>query len=77
MIVKAAIKRRHKIYTGKSHCEIITNNMKIIFDRDSVEGFITDTKRFFNRKDAAIHAYLCGQIKERKEILYSGDIKIK
>jgi hypothetical protein len=38
------------------------------------QGFVDDAGNFLNRKDAAKHAYECGQIPELALTLYSEDV---
>jgi hypothetical protein len=74
MITSSAIQI---IHTGKSHAEII---LRIIREPEmlptfTTEGFVNDKGNFLNRKEAAVHAYECGQINELLKELFSSDLE--
>ena len=77
MIKSAAIKYNDKIYTGKTHSDIINSqdDPLILFSLGE-NGFLTDRDEFLDRIEAGKHALECGQIK-RLDLdgrLYSGDL---
>lgn len=78
MINKAAICKDGTVYTGdynERHCHIIQNHPRGFFKGGScVQGFVTDVGEFLNRVSAAVHAYKCGQIKEKKRVLFTEDL---
>lgn len=74
MIVLAAIKKDNIIYTGKRHAWIMWENPYQFKGNDNIQGFITNTGEFVDRKIAAQIAYQCGQIDQEQKELYSEDI---
>ena len=52
---------------------ILNNNKKIIVDSE-IQGFLTNTNTFVDRKDAAIIAFNAGQILKPIQKLFSEDI---
>lgn len=76
MIKESAIKRANKIYTGKSHTEILKAHISegTFSKNDYTLGFVTDSGEFVTRMQAAKIAYEYGQIKEKMSILFSTDI---
>jgi hypothetical protein len=77
MITTAAIKI-DQIYTGRSHAEICLSAIRDKLNpvnRKVTEGFLTDKNVFLTRKEAADHAFECGQIKEKKFELFSYDLE--
>jgi hypothetical protein len=69
MIKEAAILKDGIVYTGHRHNNILCDKSRpFAFLRDGIQGFVTDTGIFMNRKDAANHAFECGQTKENKNI---------
>lgn len=73
-IVKAAVRDKNGgIYTGRRHLQIL----KLVppeLVKDSEEGFLTDKGVFVDREEAAIIAFLCGQIREELNELQSIDL---
>jgi len=64
IIKQAAILHNGIIYEGKRHKDIVMNAPKHInIRKGGVEGFVTNTGMFLNRKEAANVAYMMGQIK--------------
>lgn len=80
MIVKAAILHDDQIYTGKRHCDVIYEMTRdgICWCSSDIEGFVTDTGEFLNRKDARQHFINVGQVsisgELRRDALYSEDL---
>ena len=76
MIIVAAIKYNGLICVGKNHADILFNIIKNTnyAGTDSVEGFLDDSGSFLARREAADHAFECGQIKEKKLELFSFDL---
>lgn len=80
MIIKAAILRNGKVYTGRRHPDIIYEMRLngLSWNQTEIEGFITDTGEFLNRKDARKHFIDSGQISVsgdlREDALYSEDL---
>ena len=81
MIVQAALKIDGKIWKGCNKCRhsdlikqyiITTENVELI--TNEMQGFLTDDGTFLNRKQAAEHAYINGQIPEQQETLISEDL---
>lgn len=75
MIVSCAIRKNNQIFSAaieKSHSYIIASN-EILPPYD--EGFLTDDNRFLDRKDAAVHAFDCGQIDSSVKVLLSTLLK--
>ena len=73
MIKNAAIKYKEKIFTGNSHYSILEKN-KFLYDKDYIEGFITDKNIFVDRREAAKIAFDCKQIKIKINSLFSYNI---
>lgn len=75
VIEQAAIWNNGIIYKGKRHKDIIMNAPKHLNIRQGgIEGFITNTGLFVDRKEAAELAFEFGQIPEPKTELKSEDI---
>jgi hypothetical protein len=79
MIVASAIKKDGVVYTGRRHNNILCDRSRPFgFLRAGEQGFVTDTGEFLDRVAAAVHAFECGQLSERKVIeggrLYSEDL---
>jgi hypothetical protein len=67
MIKFAAIKKDGIVYVGKQcqrHDNIINDDRKLNPLRflNGVQGFVDESGKFYNRHDAAIHAFECGQL---------------
>jgi len=79
MIKEAAIRlRTGTIVTGKRHHTIfaMAKTMGIprhIFKKGT-QGFVDEKGNFLNQKEAGVHAYGCGQIKEPTDCLVSEDL---
>lgn len=77
MIVSSAVKKNGRIFTGIRHAECI---LKVIGNDSSIrvfqeeQGFVTDAGVFLSRKDAAEHAFICGQIDKKLDTLFSEDL---
>lgn len=76
MIEQAAIQKDGAVYVGRRHSNIIRDHPAGFFKRSTgaVSGFITDTGRFLDRRDAGLHAYCAGQIKKPVDCLMSEDL---
>jgi len=79
MITSAAIKYNNLVCVGKNHADILFNLIKNTNSggTGTVDGFITDSGNFLTRREAADHAFECGQIKEKKFELFSCDLEGK
>lgn len=53
---------------------LVSKEKFIEFNKNNVQGFLTDTNEFVSRKDGAIIAKLAGQCKDDVEILFSEDL---
>ena len=78
-IRQAAILQDGVIYEGRAHCNIIQeiNNVSKYKHNPENQGFVTDSGRFVDRKEAAAIALGCGQIKKLwywKDKLDSADL---
>ena len=74
MIVKAAIRKNGKIYTGHRHHNILGDAKPFGSLKGGEQGFVTENYEFVNREVAAKIAFECGQIPRPKKILFSEDI---
>jgi len=77
MIIKSAIRKNGKIYTGHRHYNILNNAEPFGFLRDGEQGFVDENGIFLTREEAAIEAIKCGQIKQlkyHKSKLFSEDL---
>lgn len=75
IIKSAAVWNNGVVYTGKRHKDIYINAPKHLnIRKGGIDGFVTNSGMFLNRKDAADLAYQMGQIKEPKEKLQSEDL---
>lgn len=78
MITEAAIFKEGKIYhcgIKRRHSDVILSQPYEFFLRsNSMQGFIDECGKFYNRREAAEHAYQCGQIKEKIDCLISEDL---
>lgn len=78
MITEAAILKDGIIYhVGKlkRHCDIILSKPLGYFRKPiSIHGFIDEYGKFYSRREAADHAYQCGQIKNKADCLISEDL---
>lgn len=66
-----------KIYRGKRHCHAFAEAKKHgspIIKPMALQGFITSRGEFVNRYKAAEIAWVAGQIKNPKKMLFSEDI---
>jgi hypothetical protein len=71
MITRVAVKHEGIVYVGaegKRHDSVIQNmvNHNLNNLHTSINGFIDDKGNFLNRKDAAKHAFECGQLPNDK-----------
>ena len=65
MITQAAIRRGDEVITGRRHCDCIKAAMARGWKppvTQKEQGFVDDTGRYYNRKQAKIEAFRCGQI---------------
>lgn len=78
MIKSVAVKIGDTLIPGKQgerHADVILQCIKSNRDTTWAEkGFLTETGDFLNRHQAAVHAFICGQIQEQKESLISEDL---
>lgn len=74
MIVNAAIQKDGKTYIGKRHNLILNETLPFGYLKGGIQGFVTVTGRFVDRKEAAKIAYDCGQIDIQKKELFSEDL---
>ena len=77
MIITAAIKYNNVVSVGKNHADVLFNLIKNTdyAGTGSVEGFLDDSGTFLTRREAADHAFECGQIREKKFALFSYDLE--
>jgi hypothetical protein len=68
MIVAAAIRQSGKVYTGKRHCECISEMVALGYSTPikGEQGFVDDTGAFLDRHAAGEHAIVCGQIERMR-----------
>lgn len=72
VIQQAAIWNNGIVYKGKRHKDIVMSQPKHInIRKGGIEGFVTTSGIFLDRKEAAKVAYQCGQISEPVEELKS------
>jgi hypothetical protein len=78
----AAIRVHNEIFVGRSHYEIMNKrdeDCNIILSKydiiDMEYGFMTNTDKFVDRKEAAKIAYNAKQINKKVDSLQSDDIK--
>ena len=66
MIILAAIKKNGIVYIGKTgqrHSDILCDKSRPFgFLKRGIQGFVDDKGIFYNRHDAAIHTFECGQL---------------
>jgi hypothetical protein len=78
MIICAAVRTANgKIYAGHRHCDAIRSAVghgEPTPITQKMQGFLTNDRVFVDRKDAAQIAFICGQITEPKETLFSEDV---
>ncbi len=84
MIKEAAIKREddNKIWTGHRHpdCfeEMKLDGIVSLAGSIYIQGFVTDTGEFLDRKEAFKHAVICNQVEDpddgKERILISEDL---
>lgn len=75
IIEQAAVWNNGIVYKGKRHKDIFINAPKHLNIRKGcIEGFVTTSGLFLDRKEAAELAYNMGQITEPKEKLKSEDL---
>lgn len=70
MITLAAIEKDGVIYVGaqgQRHNHILCDKSRPFgFLKMGVQGFVDETGKFYNRRDAARHAFECGQLPNDK-----------
>lgn len=75
IIQQAAIWNNGIVYKGHRHKDIVMSQPKHLnIRKGGIEGFVTSTGIFLDRKEAARVAYECGQISEPVEKLKSEHI---
>ena len=77
MIKKAALLLKDgSIIAGSNYKTIMNSNVSNqVYDFDcSIIGFIDDEDNFLNRFEAARHAFNCGQIKKKTNLLSAEDL---
>jgi hypothetical protein len=81
MITHAAIEKDGVVYvgaTGQRHNHILCDASRPFgFLKNGTQGFVDETGKFYNRHDAARHAFACGQLpydKECPDIILSEDL---
>lgn len=81
MITLAAIKKDGVVYVGtpgQRHHHILCDTSRPFgFLKKGTQGFVDENGKFYNRKDAAQHAFKCGQLPngtECPDILFSEDL---
>ena len=66
------------VVCGRRHCNcfVILKEIQpdLSYKTQIDQGFLTNTNRFVNRKEAAKIAYVCDQIKEENNCLMSEDL---
>ena len=66
MITLVAIKKDNIVYKGlpeQRHSDVLCDkNRPFGFLRNGVQGFIDENGKFYNRHEAASHAFKCGQL---------------
>jgi hypothetical protein len=79
-IVASAILFNGIAYEGHGHQHIrirIWNELKLNrFPTDGEEGFVTNTRRFVSRQEAADIAWKAGQLLSKVDLLYSEDFRL-
>ncbi len=76
-IIDAAVRLESKTRTGRRHAQIMREIWNVSPNRyisQDEEGFVTDSGRFVDRKEAAEIAFRSGQIPQKKEKLFSEDV---
>lgn len=77
MIISSAIKitETGRVYTGKRHHNIIQDNKGVNFKgknrEDVVQGFVDQTGKFYNRKEAYEYVIKCGQLQKDTNLIGS------
>ena len=82
MIKRVAVRLGKRVFVGadgKRHDSVITEMILVheLSVADSVNGFIDDKGNFLNRREAAKHAFECGQLPNDKtcpEAIMSEDL---
>ena len=81
MITRAAVEKDGKVYVGaegERHNHILCDKSRPFgFLRRSIQGFVDEHGKFYNRRDAARHAFECGQLPHDKtcpDIIVSEDL---
>lgn len=70
MITQVAVKKDGVVYTGlkgQRHDSVLCDKSRPFgFLKNGVQGFVDDTGKFYNRSEAAKHAFDCGQLPNDK-----------
>ena len=81
MITLAAIKLNETVYVGapgQRHCHILCDASRPFGAlKFGTQGFVDESGKFYNRHDAALHAFECGQLPNDKkcpDIILSEDL---
>jgi len=81
MITLVAIEKNGTVYVGakgQRHNHLICDKGRPFgFMKGGTQGFVDDTGKFYNRHDAAQHAFECGQLPNDKkcpDIIVSEDL---
>ena len=81
MITLAAIEKDGMVYVGapgQRHCHILCDASRpFAFLKFGIQGFVDEAGKFYNRHDAARHAFACGQLPNDKKcpnIILSEDL---
>jgi hypothetical protein len=81
MITLAAIKKDGVVYVGakgERHNHIICDKSRPFgFMKNGIQGFVDESGKFYNRQEAAYHAFENGQLKNDKvcpKIILSEDL---
>ena len=79
-IVASAILLNGIVYEGHAHQHIrirIWDELRLNrFPTDGEEGFLTNSKRFVSRREAAVIAWRAGQLLYEVDLLYSEDFRL-
>lgn len=72
MITRAAIKKDDIVYVaeeGQRHHHLLGDKSRPFgFLKFGIQGFVDENGNFYNRKEAAKHAFECGQLPNNTEI---------
>ena len=60
---------------GRRHDNLYKHNGEDFFAGiQNIQGFVDEQGKFYTRKEAAIHAFECGQVKEKWDSIVSEDL---